>query len=201
MRIGTAYNNGQNNGARPMTSNRAAGFSRAGRNMNGTLNTTNTVFDPLNQASSLNVPEKTDVQVLEEKIKVLEKSVNTLIEESCFAADEENYSLGLDKAKEAGKKERQLSKLREENGLQDQINLDLTYCVLLNLANMYHSCRMYQESLNTYNVIIKNKLFNQSGRLRVNMGNIHFEQKNYTQAIKMYRMALDQLSNTNRDMR
>ena len=33
------------------------------------------------------------------------------------------------------------------------------------------------------------------------MGNIYFEQKNYTQAIKMYRMALDQIPNTGKEIR
>jgi intraflagellar transport protein 88 len=60
---------------------------------------------------------------------------------------------------------------------------------------------MYQEALNSYGVIVKNKMFNQSGRLRVNMGNIYFEQQKYNQAVKMYRMALDQIPNTNRDIR
>lgn len=83
----------------------------------------------------------------------------------------------------------------------ENINLDLTYCVLFNLANQYHANKMYQEALNSYAVIVKNKLFNQSGRLRVNMGNIYFEQEKYTQAVKMYRMALDQIPNTNRDFR
>lgn len=33
------------------------------------------------------------------------------------------------------------------------------------------------------------------------MGNIYVKQKNYPKAIKMYRMALDQVSNTNKEMR
>ena len=44
--------------------------------------------------------------------------------------------------------------------------------------------------------MVKNKAFNQSGKLRVNIGNIYVEQKKYSQAIKMYRMALDQISNS-----
>lgn len=39
------------------------------------------------------------------------------------------------------------------------------------------------------------------GRLRVNMGNIYCEQKKYPQAVKQYRMALDQVPNTHKDMR
>lgn len=48
--------------------------------------------------------------------------------------------------------------------------------------------------------IVKNKALPQSGRLRVNMGNIHFEQKKYTNAIKMYRMALDQIPATAKEV-
>ena len=40
-----------------------------------------------------------------------------------------------------------------------------------------------------------------TGRLRVNMGNIYFEQKKYPQAVKMYRMALDQIQNVHKDVR
>lgn len=41
----------------------------------------------------------------------------------------------------------------------------------------------------------------QAGLLRVNMGNIYFEQKKYSNAIKMYRMALDQVPTTSRHTR
>ena len=40
----------------------------------------------------------------------------------------------------------------------------------------YHLNGMYQEALSTYSLIVKNKQYPQSGRLRVNMGNIYFEQ-------------------------
>lgn len=122
----------------------------------------------------------------------------------------------------------------DENGLSDQINIDLTYSVCFNLANQYHVCGMYTEALSTYTIIVKNKQYAQSGRLRVNMGNIYYEQarsahtrsyhtalccsrckdalwnitlclfavqKKYSAAIKMYRMALDQIPNTGREVR
>ncbi len=73
------------------------------------------------------------------------------------------------------------------------MNFDLTYAVCFNLANCYYLVKMYDEALNTYNLIVKNKQYPQSGRLRVNMGNIYFEQKKYPMAVKMYRMALDQV--------
>lgn len=54
---------------------------------------------------------------------------------------------------------------------------------------------MYQEALNSYTLIVKNKSYPTAGRLRVNMGNIYFSQKQYTKAITQYQMALDQLPN------
>lgn len=35
--------------------------------------------------------------------------------------------------------------------------------VLFNLANVYFANEMYTEALNTYNIIVKNKLFNSAG--------------------------------------
>ena len=53
--------------------------------------------------------------------------------------------------------------------------VDLTYSVCFNLANCYHLSKMYAEAINTYSVIVKNKQYASSGRLRVNMGNIYYE--------------------------
>lgn len=97
----------------------------------------------------------------------MEKRVNTLVHESCIAAKNGDVRTALEKAKEAGKKERQIAKQKEQANLADQVNLDLTYFVLFNLANQYFSNKMYPEALNAYAVIVKNKAFNQSGRLRV----------------------------------
>ena len=85
--------------------------------------------------------------------------------------------IALERAKEAGRKERQLVKHRESTGTSDAISMDLTYCVCFNLANCYHLSKMYAEAINTYSVIVKNKQYANSGRLRVNMGNIYFEGK------------------------
>jgi intraflagellar transport protein 88 len=60
---------------------------------------------------------------------------------------------------------------------------------------------MVQEALTKYTEIIKSKQFQHAGRLRVNMGNIHFQQKKYLNAIKMYRMALDIIPQTSKEMR
>ncbi len=107
----------------------------------------------------------------------------------------------MDRAKEASTKERSLIRLREQAGLSESHNLDLTFSVLFNLANQYAASEMYSEALNTYQVITKNRMFTNAGRLRVNMGNIYFKLGQYAKAIKFYRMALDQVPNTHKSMR
>ena len=52
-----------------------------------------------------------------------------LIEEACIAAGRGENRLALDKAKEASSKERSLIRHREQAGLTDAHNLDLTYAV------------------------------------------------------------------------
>uniref|UniRef100_A0A3Q2PM19 Intraflagellar transport 88 homolog n=1 Tax=Fundulus heteroclitus TaxID=8078 RepID=A0A3Q2PM19_FUNHE len=138
---------------------------------------------------------------VEEKMKILEKKVNDLIEESCMAQSMGALQLALEKAKEAGRKERALIKQREQSGNTEHINLDLSYSVLLNLADQYANNEMYPEALNSYQVIVKNKTFSNTGCLKVNMANIYFKQKNYPKALKFYRMALDQISNAHKEMR
>ncbi|KAJ3080764.1 Intraflagellar transport protein 88, partial [Quaeritorhiza haematococci] len=196
-----------------MTSVRAAGYSSRGRPGPGSM-LNGTGFDPMNQARAGLEPKSSEGLITEDHLKSLEKKVNQLIEESTIATADGNLQVALEKAKEAGKRERQLTKQREQlygldpnnpnnpnNGGMIMQNLDLTYSVLFNLATCYQACKMYQEALNSYAVIVKNKLFNQSGRLRVNMGNIYFEQRKFGMAVKMYRMALDQIPSTNKEIR
>lgn len=141
----------------------------------------------------------------EAKAKVMEKLVNKLLEESAAASiesDNNDYSLAYEKADAAVKKERQLCKHREMHNLMDQINLDLTYAVCFNMALVHEKREMYSEAINTYGIIVKNKQYSNSGRLRVNIGNLYFKQKQFLQAVRMYRIALDQLQdNQNKDLR
>ncbi|XP_075054953.1 intraflagellar transport protein 88 homolog isoform X2 [Mixophyes fleayi] len=184
----------QEGAARPMTAVRAAGFTKTAYRGSG--------FDPLGQARGPAPPlEAKNEDTPDEKIRQLEKKVNELIEESCIANSSGDLKLALEKAKEAGRKERVLVRQREQVLSPQNINLDLTYSVLLNLATQYSANEMYSEALNTYQVIVKNKMFSHAGRLKVNMANIYFKQRNYSKAIKFYRMALDQIPGAHKEMR
>lgn len=180
--------------ARPMTSNRAAGYTAANAKANA-----NGVFDPLNQgdaASKMAKPLEKKIELSpEEKLRELEREIHRLVEESAITREAGNLREALEKGKEAGKKERQLCRLREQQNLLDQLNVDLTYAVCLNLAIQHQANDNDNEALTIYTQIVKNKQYPFSGRFRVNMGNIYFKQEKWTGAIKMYRMALDQIPN------
>ncbi|KAL0281026.1 UNVERIFIED_CONTAM: hypothetical protein PYX00_002147 [Menopon gallinae] len=137
----------------------------------------------------------------EEKIKKLERQIMELIEMSCVHQSKGEGKQALEKAKEASSKERHLIRLQENSGLSETHNLDLTFLVLFNLALQYDHNKMYNEALNTYQVITKNKMFINASRLKMNMGNIYFKLGEYNKAIKMYRMAVDQVPNTHKDLR
>eukprot|EP00747_Dinoflagellata_sp_TGD_P023665 gnl/TRDRNA2_/TRDRNA2_129987_c1_seq1.p1 gnl/TRDRNA2_/TRDRNA2_129987_c1~~gnl/TRDRNA2_/TRDRNA2_129987_c1_seq1.p1 ORF type:complete len:667 (+),score=164.88 gnl/TRDRNA2_/TRDRNA2_129987_c1_seq1:1-2001(+) len=88
-----------------------------------------------------------------------------------------------------------MCRLREQHDLLDQLNVDLTYAVCLNLAIQHQANDNDDEALTIYTQIVKNKQYPNSGRFRVNMGNLYIKQGKFTSAIKMYRMALDQIPN------
>ena len=100
-----------------------------------------------------------------QKSKQLEKKINDLLEESVFAAQRQEYNLALEKAKDSVQKERSLSRMKEQSGLAETIapNSDLTFAVLFNLAVQYTNSEMYSEAINTYQSIIKNRTFTNTG--------------------------------------
>ena len=129
-----------------------------------------THFDPLNQGRGPAPPlAKREDNSAEDKAREYEKQVHALVEASADLALKGDADGALEKAKDAGKRERALCKHREANGLVDQINIDLTYAVCFNLAHAYHGARMHDEALHTYSLLVKNKQYPQSGRLRVNI--------------------------------
>ncbi|XP_037080592.1 intraflagellar transport protein 88 homolog [Pollicipes pollicipes] len=164
---------------RPMTAVKGAGYS-SGAGTPGL-------------ESAKPVLETQVVDTPEEKIRQLELRTMDLVEESCLASCRNDDKVALDKAKEASAKERTLIRYREQAGLMESHNMELTFLVLTNLAHQYAKNELFTEALNTYDVITKNKSFNNPERLKVNMGNIYYKMEQYPKALKYYRMALDQV--------
>lgn len=183
--------------ARPTTGMRPVGYtSEAGR-----------LYDPfLNQRTAMKktiVLDTKKQEQPEEKYKGLESKIMYLLEESILESTgtDPNLSSALNKAKEASSLDRTLLRLRDQNGGSSYHNFDITFSVLFNLANIYAKNRMFVEALNTYAMMTKNKMFPTVSRLKVNMGNIYFQLGHYSKAIKMYRMALDQVPSNQKELR
>lgn len=203
--MGTSAGMNDSSSARPLTSVSGAGYKGATNAGNSNL------FDPLGKGYQSGGPAPPLIKKSESgpegKAKDLELKVHKFIEEAAEAMSKGEEAKALECAKLAGKAERNLVRHREQFANQLQVNdtqslTELSFAVCLLLANAYYLNKLYDEAINTYNIILKNKQYSQSGRMRVNMGNIYFIQKKYPQAIKMYRMALDQIpSNIFKELR
>ncbi|XP_075752571.1 intraflagellar transport protein 88-like protein nompB [Rhipicephalus microplus] len=184
--------------SRPMTAVRGAGYTSA--TMQGSVVSVLDTSAPTKSSAPSFSSSKGSASP-EERQKQLESTVMKLVEQSSISASKQQCKLALDQAKEAVGKERNLSRQREQAASEVPPNLDLMYCALFNLAVQYTNNQLYTEALNTYLLIVKNKAFSNAGRLKLNMGDIYFYQGNYSKAIKFFRMALDQVPNTHKDMR
>ena len=186
--------------ARPMTSNRGSGFSANNADVN---------FDPLNQRSNAGMQAMGPAAPLqqrsenspEEQCMAMEHKVGQYIEESAVLASQGDTMSAVEKAKEAAKLERNLCKQREQLGLTESINADLTFAVMFNVAVQFQKAQLHTEALNTFSLLVRNKQYAQAGRLRVNMGNIYVAMKKHMLAIKMYRLALDEIPEGDHDLR
>ena len=118
----------------------------------------------------------------EERFREMERDIHCLIEDSAIIRERGSpgdIQAALEKAKEAGKRERALARLREQQNLTEGLNVDLTYAVCLNLAIQHASNGNENEALTIYGQIVKNKQYPYSGRFRVNIGNLLFQQGKY----------------------
>jgi len=192
-------NNLGSSDVRPMTSVKAAGFKRSNLSIGHSVVSQGSKFDPMRGAGTivddnLGNNRHTGGSSSEQKINDLEKEVQELIEESITAAAKKEHSKALEKAVSASKKEKYIVQQRETHNLMNNISLDLTFSVCLNLGLQYENNEMYSEASQSYRSLSQNKSFENVGRIKVNMGNIYFKQKDYNRAIKYYQMALDQIT-------
>ena len=83
--------------------------------------------------------EKKKEKTGEENFKEMEEEVHRLLEESARCKVQKNLNEALTKAKDAASKEKKIRQLRENAQTLDQVNIDLTFYVFYNLANMFHA--------------------------------------------------------------
>lgn len=102
-------------------------------------------------------------------------------------------TVGHDLAQRALVKVQELQQQCELAGIQDHSIADLQFAVRICLAQSAQEAGMDQEALAIYTGMAKNSEFQMAGRVRVNIGNIFAKRGHWTEAIKQYRMALDQI--------
>ena len=182
-RIGTMTNTGE---YRPITSNQGAGFKDGGNSFGST-------------ADRFNQTQKVEEQRMdpEEKIRKYEIEINNLVDESAVLASEGEIRDALQKGKEAQSKEKHLDRYLEQNDMGEMKNMELYFCVCLNVATLYEKNEQFQEAIQEYTNLTnaKNHEFGVESFVRINMGNIYFKQNNFTMAVKMYKKALDLVPN------
>jgi hypothetical protein len=126
--------------ARPMTSVAGAGYQSrattgaAGGGVGGLAAVSRASIPPF-KPSADNGPASL--------AKGMEERVHALLEASTASAAKGDLVLALERAKEAGRRERALSKFREGSGLSDAINSDLTFAVCFNLAHTVSLLRIF----------------------------------------------------------
>uniref|UniRef100_A0AC34QRK3 Intraflagellar transport 88 n=1 Tax=Panagrolaimus sp. JU765 TaxID=591449 RepID=A0AC34QRK3_9BILA len=175
--------------ARPMTAVRAAGYTSGGRKSTfegiqavamdkkvdlarqKMLKLESQTFELLKESifatfegiQAVAMDKKVDLA--RQKMLKLESQTFELLKESIFAYEQKNFKVALEKAKEAGRKEREAAKQREQHKLGD-VYADMTFAVLNNLAQQYMANGMLNDALNTYHVIVKEPMYANAGRLK-----------------------------------
>ncbi|KAL3777877.1 hypothetical protein ACHAW5_005679 [Stephanodiscus triporus] len=121
----------------------------------------------------------------------LEKEINQLIAKTITLRKEGKLEEALECAKEGTKKEHLLRKHRKAHSLSG--GPELMHSSWFNLAMSYEYNDMPDDAIKTYTYLVNQRGNPFTGRLRINMGNVHYRQKQYPSAIRMYKMALDQM--------
>lgn len=139
--------------ARPMTSNKAAGYSsptRAGAGAGAS---------PLSPGS----PAKPGSAALHAQCGALEERAHALLELAAARAAAGDGPGAVDAAQGAARREQRLCALLEGAGAGDQVSLDLKYAVSVGLGAAYEANGQLAEALAVYDRVLRSRLFPQVG--------------------------------------
>jgi len=131
----------------------------------------------------------------------MKKTVNILLDSSCHLREKEKLAKSLDKAKEAVREDKEFSKFCQSNEVPELHDICLSFAVLFNLAICFEQNEQYDQAMSTYKLMLKTQNSAPNARnMHVNIGNLYYRQEQYKAAIKEYRIALDQVPETQRKM-
>ncbi|KAI3387892.1 hypothetical protein SNEBB_001408 [Seison nebaliae] len=170
---------------RPTTAIQGAGYKSK---MNGGKSSEFHTGDELEELENI------DIDPIEIQIREMKDEINEHIIESCKKGDDiDTLDSTMEAAKEAQRKNGILNMIYEENNMTDEIDEDLNFKVQLNLGSQYVRRKDYPEALPLFAQMNKNKKFSQGPQMKINIGEIYYRQNQFNKAIKVYRIALDQM--------
>ncbi len=129
----------------------------------------------------------------------MEKEINQLIARTVYFRKEEKHDEALESAKQGTKVEQSLRRHQKSNAMSSRV--ENATAAWFNLATAYVASGMPDDALKTYTTLLTMQRGNPfNGRIRINMGNVYYSQKQFPSAIKMYKMALDQMQKDDRSL-
>jgi intraflagellar transport protein 88 len=139
-------------------------------------------------------------QTKEQLIKDSEKSIQKMFDDSLILSSKGELNSAKDKCLQAFEK---LIEFKSKNF--DYLNTELEFGIRLNLALIYENLKQMEEAKQMYIEIIQQDSYYNPGiqfqRVRVNLGNIYYLEKEYKKAITEWKRAIDKISKDNKEIR
>ena len=142
------------------------------------------------KSSRFNKPVDKELRPVEAAI-VLENRINALLDDIAILRQKGDFGQALDKAKDAIKCEEALRKFKRDNAITSEGQAELTFVVWFSAALCFEINDILDEAKKAYIYLTKLRDHPLTGKARINLGNLHYAERDYPSAIKMYKMALD----------
>lgn len=189
---------GRPTSSRPMSSRRGVGYTSGGLTISGGKK----VISPLDHMADTFaqfIKDTTDAP--ENKIKEFKKNIMAAIQESSNLIAKGDNQGALTKAKEAETEMKNLQDFITSKSIEDADFKSYRQTVFMQLADCYKANAMWEDAINRYQRLLKDREFPNLHMVYLEIGNICSAMGKYEEAIKNYEMGIAHLRpDTNRLM-
>ncbi|CAL5975010.1 Intraflagellar_transport protein 88 [Hexamita inflata] len=135
---------------------------------------------------------KEEINQLPEKIaERMEQEIRQCIRDAMETCEDRQYSVSIARLQEAMNVETKLRRHHFANNTQQMINPDWQIVIKTHLCRVFTIAGQLDTALLNYEKLVKQVEKQQAAELRMFMGDIHIMKKNYINAVREYRKALD----------